>query len=146
MSESVNMNEQLFRKKSLDKVQSPESLNDYVRVANPGVWLILAAVIALLAGACIWGIFGRIETTEKTVVHIENGYAYCVTGEGITTDMTVRVDEKEYPITDVDVSDIIIKNNGEKTATAHIKSDLPDGTYEGEIVVESIKPISFIFN
>ncbi len=31
------MNEQLFRKKSLDKVQSSESLNDYVRVANPGV-------------------------------------------------------------------------------------------------------------
>ena len=41
------MSEKLFRKQSLDKVTSPEQLNDYVRVSNPGVWMILAAVIIL---------------------------------------------------------------------------------------------------
>ena len=30
------MNEQLFRKKSIDRVSSPEQLNEYIRVANPG--------------------------------------------------------------------------------------------------------------
>ena len=38
----------VFRKKSLDRVNSPEQLNEYIRVANPGVWVILAAVIVLL--------------------------------------------------------------------------------------------------
>ena len=31
------MNEQLFRKKSIDRVSSPEQLDAYLRVANPGV-------------------------------------------------------------------------------------------------------------
>ena len=41
----------LFRKKSMEKVTSPEQLNDYIRVSNPGVWTVLAAVVILLAGA-----------------------------------------------------------------------------------------------
>lgn len=44
------MSDQIFRKKSLDRISSPEQLNDYIRVANPGIWMILAAVIILLAG------------------------------------------------------------------------------------------------
>ena len=43
------MSDQIFRKKSLDRISSPEQLNDYIRVANPGIWMILAAVI-ILAG------------------------------------------------------------------------------------------------
>ena len=39
------MSDQIFRKKSLDRISSPEQLNDYIRVANPGIWMILAAVI-----------------------------------------------------------------------------------------------------
>ena len=57
------MEQKIFRKKSIDKINSPENLNDYIRVTNPGVWLILAAVIALLIGACVWGFFGHIDTT-----------------------------------------------------------------------------------
>lgn len=30
------MSDQIFRKKSLDRISSPEQLNDYIRVANPG--------------------------------------------------------------------------------------------------------------
>ena len=49
------MNSQLFRKKSVDKVSSPEQLNEYIRVANPGVWMVLAAIVILLAGVVVWG-------------------------------------------------------------------------------------------
>ena len=41
---------ELFRKKSMDRVSSPEQLNDYIRVTSPGLWLVLAAVVILLAG------------------------------------------------------------------------------------------------
>ena len=37
------MQNQLFREKSLEKVSSPEQLNDYIRVSNPGVWIAVAA-------------------------------------------------------------------------------------------------------
>ena len=57
------MNDQLFRKKSVDKVSSPEQLNEYIRVANPGVWMVLAAIVILLAGVVVWGFIGHLDTT-----------------------------------------------------------------------------------
>ena len=44
------MSEQIYREKSLERIASPEELNDYLHVTNPAVWLIMAAVIILLAG------------------------------------------------------------------------------------------------
>ena len=42
------MEEQIFRKKSLDRLSSPEQLNDYLHVTSPGIWIVLGAVIFLL--------------------------------------------------------------------------------------------------
>jgi hypothetical protein len=36
------MNENLFRKESLDHIASPEQLKDYKRVPNPSIWLIIS--------------------------------------------------------------------------------------------------------
>ena len=57
----------VFRKKSLDRVSSPEELNDYIRVTNPSVWIVLIALTLLLAGMLTWSIFGRVT------VQTENG-------------------------------------------------------------------------
>ena len=39
----------LFREKNLKSIESPEALNDYLQVTSPGVWIVLAAVIATVA-------------------------------------------------------------------------------------------------
>ena len=54
------MDNNLFRKKSIDKVSSPEKLDDYIRVTTPSVWITLVAILVVIVGASIWGIFGRI--------------------------------------------------------------------------------------
>ena len=54
----------IFREKSMDKVTGPESLNDYVRVTSPSVWIALLAILVLLAGFLTWSIFGRIEVKD----------------------------------------------------------------------------------
>ncbi len=56
-----NQSPDIYRKKSLDRVASPEQLNDYIRVTTPSVWIVLAAVVALLVGFIAWGIFGTVE-------------------------------------------------------------------------------------
>ena len=56
------MNDKIFRKKSIDRMSSPEQLNDYIKVTNPGVWMALAAIVILLIGVCVWGVFGKLET------------------------------------------------------------------------------------
>ena len=50
----------LFRKKSLDRISSPEQLNDYIRVTTPTVWLVLLALVILLAGMLLWSILGTV--------------------------------------------------------------------------------------
>ena len=68
------MKESIFRKESLEKINSPGQLNRYIRVADSGTWLILAAILVLLLGAVIWGVFGAVETTAPaTVVCAEDG-------------------------------------------------------------------------
>lgn len=51
----------LFNRSAIDRVQSPEDLNDYIKVTTPSVWTILVAIIILLASLLVWGIFGTVE-------------------------------------------------------------------------------------
>ena len=69
------MDSGIFRQKSIDKVSSPEKLDDYIRVTTPGVWLTLGAMIILLAGALIWATCGELtmhnsDGTTETVAPI----------------------------------------------------------------------------
>lgn len=134
------MNEEIFRKKSLDKIKSPESLNDYVRVTNPGVWLLLAAVIVLLVGAVIWGVYGHVDTLVDADMHVKNGEAFCyISAEdvgAVESGMTIKCRDAEGTVKDVDY----------KMSCATADIDLPDGHYDASIVIESINPISFILN
>lgn len=55
------MDKKIFREKSLERVESPEQLNDYIQVASPGVWLSLAACLLILLGLLVWSMFGTVE-------------------------------------------------------------------------------------
>ncbi len=62
--EKKQENSGVYREKSMDRISSPESLNDYIRVTTPSVWIILVAVIALLIGFLGWSIFGTVEARD----------------------------------------------------------------------------------
>ena len=51
----------IFRQESIDKVSSPEKLDDYIHVTTPSVWITLIAIILLLTGALVWSIFGEVR-------------------------------------------------------------------------------------
>lgn len=129
----------LFRKKSLDTIKSPDQLNDYVRVANPGVWLILCAVVVLLVGFCVWGIFGQIKTTVPAQITVDSGKIICAVDgdiDKIEVGMTVEAGDTNGVVKSVDT----------ESGLAEIDISLSNGVYEGEIVTESIAPLSFVFN
>ena len=67
----------LFREKSLEAVESPESLNDYLRVTSPVVWLVMASVVVLLTGGILWGILGHIRTTANFAVAVTQEKSVC---------------------------------------------------------------------
>jgi hypothetical protein len=158
-----DMNKQLFKKSSMDKVSSPEQLQDYVKVANPGLWMVLLAIVILLAGVVAWGCIGRIDTTLSTAIVTDGGIAVIYIGESnmekIEVGMTVRSEDQEYVITDI--AQVPIKVDGSLTDYAIHASGLTvgewvyevsidgvhsDGVQKADIVIESISPISFILN
>ena len=53
--------EGLFREKSLERISSPEQLDDHICVTTTPVWLVLAATVVILAGMLAWGIFGTVS-------------------------------------------------------------------------------------
>lgn len=62
----------LFREKSLERVSSPDQMDDYVRVIMPSVWLALLAVAILVVGIIAWSAFGSVpaENGESTTVPV----------------------------------------------------------------------------
>ena len=134
------MENEIFRKKSLEKIKSPEDLNDYVHVTNPGVWLLLAAAIVLLAGAVIWGIFGHIETSLDADILVKGGEILCYVDSAdisaVEEGMTVVCGDVSGTVSDTRVSpDYVL-----------VDIKLPDGHYSAKIVLEDIRPVSFILN
>ena len=158
------MDNGLFRQKSLDKVSSPEQMNDYIRVTSPGVWLILAAVIALLAGLIIWSILGRLETTvtAAAVAGPEVG-SVCYIEEGdlsaVHAGQTVHIGGEDYALASVAPKPVVVDDSfdayalhvggletGQWVYPAELDGTLDEGVYEAKIVVDSVSPISFLLN
>lgn len=51
------MKEEIFRKKSLDRIKSLDNQDDYIQVVTPGTGLLIVSAAVLLLGACVWGIY-----------------------------------------------------------------------------------------
>lgn len=139
------MGEEIFRKKSLDKAKSPDNLDDYIRVSNPSVWLLLISVIVLLVGACVWGIFGHVDSTVSSLVSVKNSEAVCYVAEEDISSV-----QEGMPVKYADCEAVIDKvgERQEQGYKCELEADSypDDGMYEGKIVIKRYKPISFVMN
>ena len=131
--------ESVFRKKTLDRISSPEQLTDYLRVSNPGIWVVLVAVILLLAGIFVWSAVGTLETTADASVIVQEQKTEIITSgsESLSVGMTVRAADQEFLIESVET-------DAYGRMIGITKAELPDGTYEGKVVIEKIQPIEFL--
>lgn len=156
------MAEELFRKKSIDRVSSPESLNDYVRVVNPGIWLMLFSIIFLLIGICAYGVLGHLDTNVEIVLKVVNGkttgYVSAYDIDKLKNIESFEIDGEECKI--VKLSNTPLKatsleaficyslsaEENDWIYTIECESSLEDGEYSDSIVIESVSPISFVVN
>lgn len=157
------MKDGLFRKKSMEKIVSPEQLNDYITVSTPAVWLVLSCIVLLLTGMCVWGVFGSLETVIEAAAVSSGGKTVCYVREEyrseLTEDMTVRIGDTSCPVLGVSDMPVQITENfdayllhiggletGEWVYEVTAGAGAQDGVYKAELVTESIAPISFLLN
>ena len=160
------MDNGLFRKKSVDRISSPEALHDYMRVTSPRLWMILAAVVLLLAGFIVYASTATMENAMPIRVQIQKYQAE--TGgetekpetqdityvsatlpldqmESVKTGMKLRLGNEEGHVS------WIYTGEGDDMITVVFEMDHPylpmdEGEYDAELVVESTTPISFLWN
>ena len=133
---------QLYRKRSLDRIQSPEQLNDYLRVTEPSVWVLLLAVILLLAGLLIWGSVTYIDSVATGSAEVVEGsmtlrFDRPADAESVEPGMFVQIGETS--------AQILSLGQDEQGRFALARVDLPDGRYEASVRYRQTQILKLIF-
>lgn len=158
------MSSMIFREKSLKKIASPEQMNDYIRVSSPSVWMVLTAVIVLLAGVCVWGMFGHLDTAVQTGGVCADGRLTVLVGEEdhdkIKENAVISVDGVEYAVAEITNAPIRVDDQidpyvvhlagfTEGDWVYRLYADVPelaDGVYAASVITERVRPLDFVLN
>ena len=158
------MKSELFRKEAMEQLTSPEKLDEYIRISNPGIWLLLGAVLIFLAGVLAWGKYGYLDVLVNGAAVVENGEIRCyINAEDIADvkqGMTVTVNKQGSTVRNISKKPEILTEENDSglleagTFTQGVcvyevtagTTDLPDGIYPATITVERISPMCFVLN
>lgn len=159
------MGNDIFREKSLNKIKSPENLNEYIKVASPGMWMIIIAILFVVIGGLAWCVFANITTSKDIALVIDDNGSFLYISEKNVSDikegMEVVINEKSYILKDSEGEIRKLEAQDDKDSIIlhalnvdedgwyslyELKTDLSNGVYAGKIVLEKIKPIDFILD
>lgn len=99
------MENSLFRKSALERITAPEQLNDYLRIINPGIWLVLSGFFVIVLAVGVWACTGSIPDTAKFkgIAYSQSGdlsiYAYIPLNDAVrlTDGMQVQISPEYAP-------------------------------------------------
>ncbi len=165
------MNNDLFRKESLNNMSSPEQLNDYIKVSNPSIWLILISICILLISFLVWCFAGNIPTTIDNNAAIINNQIICYLdsddaskvrpGMNVSTsnglngvvesidNIPLSSNEVSSQIKSDYIFQYLCKSEWNIKVTISISdnnSTINNELIEISIITDTVKPISFLFN
>ncbi|MEG0257547.1 MAG: hypothetical protein RR632_04545 [Christensenella sp.] len=156
------MKESLFRKKSIDRISSPEQLTDYIRVSRPSIWIVLIAAVVLLGALLIWGIYGAIPDVIEMNGVAQEGTVTCYVNNpaNITDKMKAEVDGKPAEVVRVEENPFSKDEVAKRFNEDYVLHMLDVGDWNYEVIVFSdtasdgivrvkiignpIQPISFL--
>ena len=127
------------RQKTRDRISSPDQLTDYLRVTNPGIWVLLASIVLFLAGVFVWFTIGTLESTAAVKVSVAGQQATVIPREAavLTEGMPLRVASGEYTLDSVGTDEY-------DRSFGNAVVELPDGVYDGIVVTAQTHLISFL--
>lgn len=138
------MEDSIFRKKSLERIKSPEELNDYLHVTSPAIWLVLGVIIFLLAALFLWSGFTSYESsalgkgtvsggTITVTFDDENAAANIESGMNVTVGNVTGV-----------ISSVGRDSEGRIVALAGI--NMADGVYDAKVTYKQTRILRLLID
>lgn len=93
----VTQNNHLFRKEALDRLSSPERLDQLMQVVHPKKWIPLTAMGAVITAGLLWSVWGRIPMTvagQGVIVYPSKVVAVQSASAGRILTVNVRVGDQ----------------------------------------------------
>jgi len=128
----------IFRKVSLERLSSPEQLDQLFSVTTPRAWFALIAIGCILATSFIWGIFGSVPTKvngQGIIMKSFGVHNITHTGAGQISDVRVSVGDvvkRGDVVARIDQPDLVGQINDLKTELEHLKKLEVSGVDPGE--------------
>lgn len=139
------MDQDKLNKLSSKLDERSEKLDEYIHVAGVRIWIVLIAILTLLAGVICWGFLGRLETKVVSILSVSpNGGKYCMVKdnefEKIKVGMSVETDTVSGTIVSLGNYD-----EGTQTHLLEVDIDIDSGIYLCNIIIDDVAPISLLF-
>lgn len=85
-----------FRKSALEKLSTPEKLDQLIKVTDRKAWIILLTVIVAFGTGITWSIFGKVKTKLNAIGVVQGGEVHEVvsTAQGQLIDLKVAIGDK----------------------------------------------------
>ncbi|MBO4424631.1 MAG: hypothetical protein J5768_03865 [Spirochaetales bacterium] len=157
MSENTNTRE---KKPNLQ----PGDLNQYIHLTTVSIWLVLGAFLVFVIGMVVWGFFGRLTVSVQAVaVSQESSIMLYIPEDQVsrikqdselvindTTAAIGEIRENAYTEKASDALDEYQRSlaglaEDQKVLVINRTMAVPDGSYSASIILERIKPFSFLF-
>ena len=135
------------------KITSPEELHDYIHVTGPGLWIVLTMIIIFLVALIVFSSTIRMENTMSVRVNAETARETgktaltCVLDDSrkdlVKVGMKVRVAGEEGSVSE------LVEQDGRAIILVSLDREearLKEGVYDARIVLEAVRPISFLLN
>lgn len=90
----------LFRQTALERLSSPERLDTLMQITRPRAWIALGALIVVVGGAMVWGIYGHApDTIEGAGMLMRRGGLFEIDaqGAGVISEVLVKPGDRVRP-------------------------------------------------
>lgn len=150
-----------------ERPSSPEQLNDYIKVTTPSVWVVLCALVLLLCAALVWSLTTNVQTTVTVWGMATDGNIACFTNNNTVSRLSLGLNAEiegqraRGKITYI-APEAISRNEAVKRISGGAAYSLllseenyivfieapgvDDGFHEIKVVLNAVKPISFVLN
>ena len=150
------------------KITSPDQLNNYIRVTSPGIWIVIAAILVLLSGLFFWLFTGQLEVSLHTPIFTRDTESFAFIPReklhGVAAGTPARILNTQTsgtvtaiasePLTFTDIESITGRNAAASMMIDYSSRslcmvslnvpDAPQGVSQAVIVIDTVKPISFL--